>query len=405
MHEDEHYYPINAEEMLNNSGLYKEEDDTITFVYDRSLTTLEYLMNNYNENTYYLKLKDDWDEGKDKDFWKSSPTIYGRQFEDNGLKVLQYWFFYIYNDWDNIHEGDWEMIQIILNKDKKPKWITYSIHKGGKTFDWNNSGIRKVSNHPLVYVTLGGHGSWNEAGDNVWFQRKVKVVCTECTDETSALGDVLVPSTMSIVSDKYKKYQIEDLSEVPKNHWIYWEGYWGDINNIIEGVEKLSLPTKGPSSPPYIDYINGKKRDKGRWYKPYTWAKKPRPSNYTICTSANSKVIGKDTDGNIINLLDNCTLTPNCGHCPSISILYSEKDLVFDVYSLDGNEVDLKISRQKRTGKVYDVAFDSLEIPKNGKATLRFSPEQNPNLEMEIDHDQDGIFDYHVSPDYATQNP
>ncbi len=48
--------------------------------------------------------------------------------------------------------------------------------------------------------------------------------------------------------------------------------------------------------------------------------------------------------------------------------------------------------------------FDKLNIPKKGKATLRFSPDENPNLEMEIDHDNNGILDYRVSPDYATQN-
>lgn len=50
---------------------------------------------------------------------------------------------------------------------------------------------------------------------------------------------------------------------------------------------------------------------------------------------------------------------------------------------------------------MYDIEFNWLEIPKNGKATLRFSPDENPNLEMEIDHDHNGIFDYRVSPDYV----
>ena len=29
-----------------------------------------------------------------------------------GKLALQYWFFYVYNDWNNLHEGDWEMIQL-----------------------------------------------------------------------------------------------------------------------------------------------------------------------------------------------------------------------------------------------------------------------------------------------------
>ena len=365
-------------------------------------------MNNYNENTYYLKLKDDWDEGKDNDFWKSSPTIYGRKFNSSGLPVLQYWFFYIYNDWDNIHEGDWEMIQITLKKDYTPKLITYSIHKGGKTFRWNVSKVRKVKDHPLVYVTLGGHGSWNKADNNTWFQGPGK--CIKCTDKTSALGDVLVPSTMSLSSDKYKKYQLEDLSAVSENHWIYWEGYWGDINNTVEGIKKLSLPTKGPSSPPYVDYINkvkeGERSINGRWYKPFPWAIIPRPSNYKICASANSKftIFDLETNEPVSVIFEHCG-TPDigskCGQCSNISIIYSKEDLGFNVYSLDGKEVDLIISRYKSTGEVYDIEFNWLEIPKNGKATLRFSPDENPNLEMEIDHDHNGIFDYRVSPDYV----
>ncbi|MCR4321148.1 MAG: hypothetical protein NUV74_12535 [Candidatus Brocadiaceae bacterium] len=67
-----------------------------------------------------------------------------------------------------------------------------------------------------------------------------------------------------------------------------------------------------------------------------------------------------------------------CGGCATIKILYSEEDLVFDVYSLDGKEVDLKISRHKKTGEVYEVEFNWLEIPKNGKATLKIFSRTKP---------------------------
>jgi hypothetical protein len=28
--------------------------------------------------------------------------------------VVQYWFFWIYNEWNNLHEGDWEMMQLVF---------------------------------------------------------------------------------------------------------------------------------------------------------------------------------------------------------------------------------------------------------------------------------------------------
>ena len=31
---------------------------------------------------------------------------------DPGKIALQYWLFYVFNDFNNPHEGDWEMIQI-----------------------------------------------------------------------------------------------------------------------------------------------------------------------------------------------------------------------------------------------------------------------------------------------------
>ena len=43
------------------------------------------------------------------------PTVYAHVATDSrrpGKLALQYWFFYVFNDWNNLHEGDWEMIQL-----------------------------------------------------------------------------------------------------------------------------------------------------------------------------------------------------------------------------------------------------------------------------------------------------
>ena len=32
-----------------------------------------------------------------------------------GQLALQYWFFYVFNDFNNLHEGDWEMIQLVFD--------------------------------------------------------------------------------------------------------------------------------------------------------------------------------------------------------------------------------------------------------------------------------------------------
>ena len=42
------------------------------------------------------------------------PTIYARVGPrlTGQARALQYWIFYVYNDFNNKHEGDWEMIQL-----------------------------------------------------------------------------------------------------------------------------------------------------------------------------------------------------------------------------------------------------------------------------------------------------
>ena len=54
--------------------------------------------------------------------------------------ALQYWFFYYFNDWNNTHEGDWEMIQLAFNADsasealqQDPVRVAYSQHEGAKS--------------------------------------------------------------------------------------------------------------------------------------------------------------------------------------------------------------------------------------------------------------------------------
>ena len=48
----------------------------------------------------------------------SKPTVYAHVVTDPGYPgqlALQYWFFYPFNDFNNTHEGDWEMIQLVFD--------------------------------------------------------------------------------------------------------------------------------------------------------------------------------------------------------------------------------------------------------------------------------------------------
>jgi hypothetical protein len=104
------------------------------------------------------------------------PVYYGRvvreeDAEKNQWTVLQYHFFYAFNDWRlaangmNHHEGDWEMTAVYLKNDE-PYAVLFSQHGAGNIEKWES--VRKavdkkgdLTTHPVVYVALGSHANYS----------------------------------------------------------------------------------------------------------------------------------------------------------------------------------------------------------------------------------------------------
>src|SRR6476661_4863264 len=94
--------------------------------------------------------------------------LYGYHLGYPGQIALQYWMFYVYNDWNNLHEGDWEMIQINFPASSaaealkvSPSEVGYSQHEGGERASWDDPKLERVDGtHPVVYradaVPAGG---------------------------------------------------------------------------------------------------------------------------------------------------------------------------------------------------------------------------------------------------------
>lgn len=103
---------------------------------------------------------------------------YGRVVEQNEWTVLQYWFFYPFNNWRsgfygaNDHEADWEMICVYLSQDKagefKPEWVAFASHDfSGDDVRrrWDDPELEKLGDHPVVYAGAGSHASYYRAGE------------------------------------------------------------------------------------------------------------------------------------------------------------------------------------------------------------------------------------------------
>ena len=106
-------------------------------------------------------------------------TYYGRVVRECGWIVLQYWFFYPFNNWRsgfqgvNDHEADWEMIMVYLYPraagEVAPRWIAYASH------DFHGDDLRRrwddqrelelYGGHPVVYAGAGSHASYYRRGE------------------------------------------------------------------------------------------------------------------------------------------------------------------------------------------------------------------------------------------------
>ena len=110
------------------------------------------------------------------------PTAYVHVVVDEGNRklYLQYWFWYLFNDWNNLHESDWEMVQLVFDTSDPaealaigPDEIGFAQHESGQLVRWSNPALQRDGTHVIVYPGAGSHAtypssdlfiSWGERG-------------------------------------------------------------------------------------------------------------------------------------------------------------------------------------------------------------------------------------------------
>ena len=194
------------------------------------------------------------------------PTVYAHVATDRlhpGKLALQYWLFYAYNDWNNLHEGDWEMIQ--LNFDaadahealaRPPTIVGYSQHEGAEHATWGSSKLDRVGGtHPVVYPAAGSHANFFGEGLFLGSSASQGVGC----DDTNGPHHDVRPVVATIPSDPAQARE-----QFP---WIGFEGRWGELQPSF---------FNGPTGPNL----------KTQWTEPIQWSEGWRDRSFTVPTAS-----------------------------------------------------------------------------------------------------------------------
>lgn len=169
--------------------------------------------------------------------------------------ALQYWFFWYFNQFNDLHEGDWEGMQLSFEADttsaalgEEPSEIIVFQHAGGERADWSDAKVQKEGNHPVVYPAAGSHATFYDSA--VYIQNGQHGSGVGCDNTSEPLRElrpqpVLLPET---------------ASEQGPFKWLSYDGRWGEREKSFNN---------GPTGPP----------TKTVWREPFAWMAKQRTSS------------------------------------------------------------------------------------------------------------------------------
>ncbi len=194
-----------------------------------------------------------------------SPTIYTRVTKDGSYTVLQYWFFYYFNDWRNYHEGDWELVQLnfpsyssreLLDRGDIPLSAGFSQHQSGQRMTWSDmqsGGLVFDHTHPFIYVARGSHANYFTPG---YYWSGLDFDDTGTSDWL-----VLLPGDIEVVL-------LEDEAEMESQEWLDFRGAWGEHTGFSFSVMELEFHQSGPCGPPWSEGGGSSKK----WTEPAEWS-------------------------------------------------------------------------------------------------------------------------------------
>jgi hypothetical protein len=169
--------------------------------------------------------------------------------------VLQYWFFWYFNQFNDLHEGDWEGMQLAFEAEtaaealeEEPSEVILFQHAGGERASWEDGKVQKEGTHPVVYPAAGSHATFYDSAVYVENGQNGSGVGCDVTSEPLRelkLRPVLLPDT---------------APESGPFQWLSYRGRWGEREKGFNN---------GPTGPV----------TKTVWREPFAWMEKQRSTS------------------------------------------------------------------------------------------------------------------------------
>jgi hypothetical protein len=188
---------------------------------------------------------------------KAPPITYAhiaREPNHEGF-ALQYWFFWYFNQFNDLHEGDWEGMQLTFESNtpkealrEEPGEVILFQHAGGEKAKWTDSKLQKEGTHPVVYPAAGSHATFYDSA--VYVQNGQNGSGVGCDNTTEPLREL-----------KLRPVVIPEAApEEGPFAWLSYKGRWG---------EREKGYNNGPTGP----------ATKTVWREPFAWMEGQRSTS------------------------------------------------------------------------------------------------------------------------------
>lgn len=267
--------------------------------------------------------------------------VYIHVVEDAKYLTIQYWLYYVYNEYHGIisgmkpHMHDWDSaVFVIFEKPnlQTPKKVGFCYHIFGYTLDWNDFSLQKEGNHVIVYVAEGSHGShhnpavcppwdeWHPGGITLGHENLTNWIIVEnCVHETT------LPNEGSKVFCELYHIAHGCVEPAPpsvkKDSIVYWPKDFPGVSEAIWHQEDKWRNTEPP------------------WFTLFVAAHSP----VNICLEDSSgRRTGVDSSGNVLNEIPDSLYSGPNAEPETVAVLNPTENYTVHVYGTSSGTFGLE---------------------------------------------------------------